>query len=399
MRRYAESKLSMRYAPQAAALLAILATGTAGSAQTVTMDAPDGVFPEDFSVVQTVRELPDGRVLVADPLGQALVVVDFGQGSADTLGRVGQGPEEYRQPDAVWPMPGGETLLVDLGNGRLTRLGADLSFGDTRPYTVGEFAPGRELVLAIPQAVDAEGHLYFRSMGRPGAGMMADSAWILRLDPTRDAVDSIAPYQLEARTRQSSGGPNNQNVSIRQVPLSPADAWGVAPDGRVVVARVGDYHVEWIGVDGTVTRGPAIEWDEVRIGQAEKEQWANDRATAGGGLSMAVTVQNGSMSMQASRGGDSGGDDLDQYDWPDVKPPFYQGGIPVDPQGRAWIRRHVAAGAAPMYDVFGADGSRVGQVALAEGRRVVGFGDGTVYIVHTDPFGLQSLERHSAPSL
>lgn len=389
----------MRYAPQAAALLAVLAFGAPGTAQNVSMDSPTSVFPEAFSVIQTVRELPDGRVLVADPLGQALVVVDFGASSADTLGRVGQGPAEYRQPDAVWPMPGGESLLVDLGNGRLTTLGADLSFGETRPYTVGEFAPGRELVLAIPQAVDAEGHLYFRSFGRPGASMMADSAWILRLDPTTDALDSIAPYQIEARTRQTSGGPNNQNVSIRQVPLSPADAWGVAPDGRVVIARVGDYHVEWIGPDGAVTRGPTVEWDEVRIGQAEKEQWANDRATAGGGLSMSVTMVNGSMSMQASRGGDSGGDDLDQYDWPDAKPPFYQGSVPVDPQGRAWIRRHVPAEAAPMYDVFGEDGSRIAQVALAPGRRVVGFGEGTVYIVHTDEFGLQSLERHSAPPL
>ena len=388
----------MRYAPQAAAVMAFLVIGTAGSAQTA-MDSPNSVFPQDFSVIQTVRELPDGRVLVADPLGQALVAVDFDAASADTLGRVGQGPEEYRQPDAVWPMPGGETLLVDLGNGRLTRLGADLSFGDTRPFTVGEFSPGRELVLAIPQAVDGEGHLYFRSFGQPGASAMADSARILRLDPSTDGVDTVAAIKMEARTRQSSGGPNNQSVNIQPVPLSGADAWGVAPDGRVVVARVGDYHVDWVGTDGSVTRGPAIDWDPVRIRQAEKEEWADDRATSGGGLRMAVSVQNGAMSMQASRGGDAGGDDLDQYSWPDAKPPFYQGRIPVDSQGRAWVRRHVRAGEAPLYDVFGSDGSRLGQITLASGRRVVGFGDGTVYLVHTDEFGLQSLERHSAPSL
>ncbi len=390
----------MRHPPHPLAFLATLALGVgSASGQAVTMESPDGVFSESFSVIQTVRELPDGRVLVADPLGQALVAVDFGRQAGDTLGRVGQGPAEYRQPDAVWPLPGGETLLVDLGNGRLTRLGADLSFGDTRPYTVGEMGPGRELILAIPQGVDDQGRLYFRSMGSPGrGGMMADSAWVLRLEPATDEVDSIAPFKITGRTRQTSGGANNQNVSIQQIPLSPADAWGVAPDGRVVLARVGDYRVEWVGPDGSVTRGPSYEWDAVRIGQAEKEEWASDRDSGGGGLAIGVTMQNGSMSMQATRGGGGGNSDLDQYQWPDIKPPFYADRIAVDAQGRAWVRRHVDAGDPPLYDVFGGDGSRLAQVQLAMGRRVVGFGSDAVYMVETDEFGLQTLERHPAPT-
>jgi len=287
---------------------------------------------------------------------------------------------------------------VDLGNGRLTQLGADLSFGDTRPYTVGELGPGRELVLAIPQGVDGRGRLYFRSFGSPGSGaMMADSAWILRLDPATDQVDSVAAFKLEGRTRQSSGGANNQNVSIQQIPLSPADAWGVAPDGRVVVARVGDYSIEWIGPDGSRTRGPAHEYRPVGIGQAEKAEWAEERATSGGGLQMMAQVQNGAMSMSARRGGASEDEDLDQYQWPDAKPPFYGGRIPVDPMGRAWIRRHVEAGEDPTYDLFGADATRTLQVRLMAGRRVVGFGEGAVYVIHTDELGLQYLERYAAP--
>ena len=381
-------------------LAGAVAVGGAPLTGQTRLEGPESAHAEAFSVVQTVRELPDGRVLVADPLGQVLVAVDMATGSADTIGQVGQGPREYRQPDAVWPLPGDRTLLVDLGNGRLTELSPTLEFGDTRPYTVGEFAPGRELVLAIPQGVDGEGRLYFRSLGQPGRGsMMADSGRVLRLDPATDVVDSVASYKLEERTSQSSGGPNNQNVSIQPIPLSPADAWGVAPDGRVVVARVGDYSVEWISPDGTVTRGPSNEYRPVSIGQAEKEQWAEDRATSGGGLRMAVTVNNGAMSLSASRGGGSDDDNLDQFQWPDDKPPFYQGRIPVDAQGRAWVRRHVEAGDAPLYDVFGGDGVRVGQVQLGVGRRVVGFGSGSVYVVHTDDFGLQYLERYGAPSM
>lgn len=379
-----------------AALLAATAAPMAG--QEVRLDDPEATYNEAFSVVQTVRELPDGRVLVADPLGQALVALDMDAGVADTLGRVGQGPREYRQPDAVWPLPDGRTLLVDLGNGRLTELGADLSFGDTRPYTVGEIGPGRDLVLAIPQGVDGEGRLYFRSFGAMGGGgMMADSAWVLRLDPATDQVDSVARFKVEERTRQSSGGPDNQNVSIQPIPLSPADAWGIAADGRVFVARVGDFSGEWVGPDGSRTRGPANDYRPVSIGQAEKEAWDEERVTSGGGLQMQVEVVNGSMSMSASRGGQSADDNLDQYQWPEDMPPFYDDRIPVDPMGRAWVRRHVEAGEAPTYDLFGADATRVAQVTLMPGRRVVGFGDGAVYVVYADEFGLQYLERHAAP--
>ena len=73
---------------------------------------PEATFPEGFAFVQRVRELTDGRVLVADPLGQVLLIVNLAAGTADTLGGVGQGPEEYRQPDAVWALPGDSTLLV-----------------------------------------------------------------------------------------------------------------------------------------------------------------------------------------------------------------------------------------------------------------------------------------------
>lgn len=382
--------------------LVVMGGASAGAllGQATVLEGPEAAFDEGFSVVQTVRELPDGRVLVADPLGQTLVVVDMDAGTMETLGRVGQGPREYSQPDAVWPLPGGKTLLVDLGNGRLTELSPSLEFGETRPYMIGELGPGRELVLALPQGVDAEGRLYFRSFGSPGGGgMMADSAYVLRLDLATESLDSVAAFKIEGRTRQSSGGANNQSVSIQQIPLSPADAWGVAPDGRVVFARVGDYRVEWVGPDGAVTAGPANEYRPVRIGQGEKEEWAEERALSGGGMQLSVTNRNGAMSMSASRGGAPANEDLNQYEWPSEKPPFNQGRISVDREGRAWVRRHVEAGGLPLYDVFGSDGAQVAQFQLEAGRRVVGFGDRGIYVVKSDEFGLQYLERYSTPSM
>ena len=377
-----------------------VAQGAQGAQQgTTTLGEAEVVYEEAFSVVSTVRELADGGVLVADALGQVLVHLDLDAGTADTLGSVGEGPDEYRQPDAVWPLPGGRTLLVDLGNGRLTELSPELEFGDTRPYAVGDIGPGRDLVLAIPQGVDDAGRLYFRSFGRMGGGEMpSDSAYILRLDLESEVVDSVGQVKLPGMTTRTTGGRNNQNTQVSPIPLSPADAWGVAPDGRTVIARCGDYHVDWIGPDGSVTSGPDVEFEAVSIGRAEKEEWAHTRSETGGGMGIAVTVVNNAMTMTATRGGVSNDDDdLDGYDWPAVKPAFYGRPIPVDRSGRAWVRRHRDAGDTPMYDVFGASGTRDMVVELLPERRVVGFGDGKVYVVRMDEYGLQYLERYALP--
>ena len=374
------------------------AGGGAGRSAIVPLGEAEAAYAESFAAVRTVRELDDGRVLVADPLGQVVVRVDLDAGTADTIGSVGEGPEEYIQPDAVWPLPGGRTLLVDLGNGRLTELSPDLEFGETRPYAMGDVTRG-ELVMALPHAVDDRGRLYFRGLSGMGSG--SDSAKVFRLDLESETLDSVGRVKLPDLTRQESGGPNNQNVQVTQVPLSPADAWGVAADGRLVVARAGDYRVDWIAEDGSVTSGPPIPYEPVEIGMAEKRQWRDGRSESGGGLGMDVGIENGSVSVRVSRGGASRDDDeaLEGYPWPEVKPAFYGGTVPVlvDDRGRAWVRRHREAGKLPRYDVFGGSGERETTVALSVGRRVVSFGDGSLYAVHTDEYGRQFLERYRLP--
>ena len=383
-------------------LLAAMACGTdTEEGSRVALGPAQAALEQEFAVIQTVRELPDGRVLVADPLGQTLVVLDMEAGTADTIGRVGEGPEEYRQPDAVWPLPDGGSLLVDLGNGRLTEMGADLSFGDTRPYMLGSFELGSPIMLAIPQGVDDRGGIFFQGFGMNAGGNVSDSAEVLRYDLGTEAVDTVVNVKLTDRTRRASGGPNNQNVSISPVPLSSADSWGVAADGRVVVARSvagsGEFRVEWFGPDGEVTRGPAYEYSPVGIGRAEMEEWRDSRAETGGGMTIQVEATNGVMNMRAGRGGPPGNNELDSYEWPDSKPAFFQGRIPVDPMGRAWVRRHTAAGEAPLYDLFDESGMREATVELPIGRRVVSFGDGVLYAVRMDEFDLQYLERYRLP--
>lgn len=379
----------------ALATFLVLAAPGAASAQT-PLGVPNVVFPADFGTIQTVRELPDGRVLVADPLGKALYAVDLDAGARVVVGSEGQGPQEYLQPDAVWPLPGDSTLLVDLGNGRLVVLGPDLTFGPTMPIAMGEPRPGSAFVLAIPQGVDQKGDLYARAMGGMG-GSLPDSAAVLRIDRGTSAVDTIGSFKLEDRTQSTSGGANNRNVRIEAVPLSPQDAWGVAPDGTVVLARSGDYSVEWISPDGRSTRGSANPFRAVGIGTAEKEEWVREQGRSGGGIGISMMVNNGAVQMNFSRGGMGGAREIDQYDWPSDKPPFYSERIVIDNDGQAWVHRHVDAGELSTYDVFDRSGAHVGTYTLESGKRVISFGANSVYVVSFDEFDLNYLERYSAP--
>jgi hypothetical protein len=363
-----------------------------------SLGQPSAVFPEDFGSIQTVRELPDGRVLVADPLSKVLFAVDLDAGIRTQVGAEGQGPEEYLQPDAVWPLPGDSTLLVDLGNGRLVALGPDLSFGPTMPLALSEPGPGRPLVLALPQGVDRDGNLYARAMGGMSmGGELPDSADILRISRADRSEAVMGSFRLQGRTRTTEGGASDQRVSIDVIPLSGEDAWGIAQDGSIVVARVGDYHLEWLAPDGTVARGPATPFSPVPLGTAEKEEYVAESARSGGGIGIGIQMDNGQVSMTFARGAGGPDREIDRYEWPEVKPAFYQGRLPIDGLDRAWVRRHVDAGEPSTYDLFDRSGERVATFTLDHGKRVVGFGPTAVYVVAYDEFDLNYLERYDLP--
>ncbi|UCC49648.1 MAG: hypothetical protein JSV41_05665 [Gemmatimonadota bacterium] len=356
------------------------------------LSEPDASFPEAFSLVQGLVELPDGRVMIADPLGQALVIADLDRGVVDTLGSVGQGPEEYRQPDGVFALPGDSTLLVDLGNTRLTVIAPDGSFGATMPIAQDAPGPGPGLLIVLPQGVDSRGRIYFQPFGGARGPQLPDSAAVMRLDRGSGAMDTVAMVKLPEMKQSRSGGLGQQAVTIMPVPLSPLDEWAVSWDGRVAVARADPYHVEWIHTDGTVVRSGPIDFEPVRIRRADKLEWIEN---LGSGVRIGIMVENGRRRVSMGRGGSPSEEpDIDSFDWPETKPAFANDGVWVTPQGDMWVQRHVSAGEAMEFDVFGANAALKGKVVMPAGREVVGFGRGTVYAVRTDELGLQWLERY-----
>lgn len=81
-------------------------------------------------------------------------------------------------------------------------------------------------------------------------------------------------------------------------------------------------------------------------------------------------------------------------DWPEVKAAFSTAAVSVTDDGTIWVRRYVAAGSIPEYDVFDSRGQRIQTVVLRQNARVAGFGKGVVYVTRSDEYDLQWLQKH-----
>jgi hypothetical protein len=132
----------------------------------------------------------------------------------------------------------------------------------------------------------------------------------------------------------------------------------------------------------------------VRVGAAEKKEYLEFMAA--NGLRVSVEANNGSMSVRMGRGSQGGGGapDPSDYEWPETKPVFPSDGVVAAPDGKVWVERSVPAGAALVYDVFGAQGEVVSKVSLPAGRRLLGVGAKYLYARALDADGISHLERY-----
>ena len=375
-------------------------------AQSIPRDLgdPTAVFPEPFSRIVGLRELSDGRILIADQLEQRVSFVDFARGTLDQVGRRGGGPGEYQSPRGLLPFSHDGSLLLDFGNMRMTRVESNGRLADSWPL----ISRGAGIQIVIPTAADTTGHVYHSSAGsfnvRGGgpAPELPDSEPVLRWNLAANTTDTIAvlyaPSGVTA-TRGSRGGGFSFNTAggarftgLQSRPFQPRDAWTVTADGRVAVVRANEYRVDWYQPNGgPATRGPVVEYDPIRIDDAEKDAWADQQANRQMTMRMiGGSGGGGSRQIQAPR------PDVDAVDFPEFKPPFGSNAAVVTPGGQLWVMRSQRHDDTDTwYDVFDSRGARVRQVRLSNHRRVVGFGRGVVYVVVTDDDDLQWLERYS----
>ncbi len=360
--------------------------------QPLELGAPLAAAADPRGSVSGLRQLPGGELLVADGVEGRLYRLSADLSRAEVVGREGQGPKEYRQPDALFALPGDSTLMLDLGNGRLAVLDPSGEIARTEPVARDDGNGGLSLVL--PRATDAEGGVWFEAREGP-MGRMMDSVEVRRVPPGGGDAVTVARLAPPPVKRSSGGGPGNLQERVMPVPFGPADAWAVGPGG-LALARAGSYHLERIDPAGRRSAGPPVAWEPVPVKKADRQEWLDG---LGGGLMVMVTEENGVARANFRRGGGRPpGVDEEAFEWPEEKPAFVPNGVAVDPAGRVWVRRHVPAGEPALYDLFGPDGRRTRQVRLPEGRALVGFAPDVVYLVRTDDLDFAWLERYGAPA-
>jgi len=388
------------------ALAAIAAAGSAEAQQKASLDKPTAEYAESFTTISSIRELPSGKVLVADRSDKIVQLVDLLAGSAIKVGREGSGPGEYALPIALVPLPDGTTLVLDPLNRRFLSVSADGKPGAfmdlPRPPSNGPGGPVMMIGGFDVRGVDAKGRIYFQAAPFGPNGTTLDSVAILRWDRSNADMDTVAYVKLPAGSASATSSGGNMRVMIGGGKrFTPAEAWGVAGDGRVARVLPEPYRVVWVAGPSRMAAGPVVPYTPMKVTEADKQEF--------------IEAQKKNRPMMITMGGPGGGGggrvatggggniQVPPPEFADTKPPFVAGPggggtVLVAPEGEVWVLRTRPAGdKIPTYDVFDATGKLAKKVSLKPNSRVAGFGKGVVYVVRTDDDDLQYLQRFARP--
>jgi hypothetical protein len=370
-----------RAALAAAALLATATTGRAQERAARTITATPAEFGTAFSTISALVELADGRVLIHDAIERTLGVADLRSGAFDLVARQGAGPLEYRMVASLVRVPGDSILLWDPVNARTLLLAPD-----GRPKEARVVRDARQRPIAFggnaPREVDAEGTWYvgFRQVTSP------DQTALVRIAPATGRHDTLMLFATpRMRPRRSSAGV----VQALSPGFPPRDAWGVFPDGRVLLVHGATYTPEIVGPDGARSRAAAIPFPRVAVTEADRAAHLRETARE--------------LERMLHREGGPGAsrprvEAVAPDTWQGEKAPVLSDVIRVDSRGRAWVHaldRDARAG--DRHDLLDASGTRVDAVRLPTGVRLVGMGHGVFYGAREDEDGLTHLLRYPLP--
>ncbi len=255
--------------PLASLILAVVLPAGAQQVPIVQLSRPDAELSEPFDQVTAVRELSDGRLVVADVFARTVSLVDLKADDAKAIGREGQGPREFGFPMGLMPLPGDTTWVVDPAQSRFLVI-----LPDGTPTGTVAF-PDRLSGFGRFKGADAMGRLYVQGsgFGADGPGdprSLPDSAPVLRWDRKADQLTEIGKVKLPAVAVSTAGSAGNRSVMMRQQPFPVSDDWAVTNAGRVAFVRAGRYHTEWSAP--APRTGAAVSYTPVPVTDADKKE-------------------------------------------------------------------------------------------------------------------------------
>jgi len=344
-----------------------------------TLPPADAKLGAEFSRIVGLRELADGRVLVADLTDKRVVVADFAKNSVTEVGHVGHGPAEYASVSRLFALGGDSTLMNDVSNGRWQVFRSD--------KILGAFPPDHPAVRASKLAFrgsDTRGDVLATMDGISSitGGTQAfgpsDSARLIYVSLSTGRVDTVGKIRMPTLKMQSrvdnAGKPTSVNITVS--PFSVGEEPILLPDGWLAIARLDPYRVDWRSPDGRWTLGKPLPFTIQLVSAREKEAWIARRT------------------IQIGRAPQAVNDDA----WPLMIPPFQSLPLLAGPGGAVLVARtQTATHPGNRYDIVDRTGHLTGWLDLPASERIAGVGTKSVYVVVTDDDGIQRLQRHALP--
>lgn len=354
------------------------------SQDSVRLPAATASLEETFTRIKSIRELPDQRVLVLDDRENRVVVADMQTQDVRPVGRVGDGPGEYGRARQLIPVGADSTYITSPANARwLLVVGSamtkTLTFSADRPF-VRIFSPVR--------GIDRTGRV-LHTLPLPSS--------VFTLIPDVQNTDAIAlatavmtggGVDTLARLRGRILGPSNRVYKTTRFgtalfnlksPFGVEDQGWLFPDGWLVIIRLDPFSAEWIDPEGRSRVRAALPFHVLETTDEEKQFAAR--------LEMIDKLE---PPFPTS----------DYPNWPATVPPIDNDALLPMHDGRIVLARRVTARAKERtYDVIDRSGQRVTTIGVPIESHIVGFGDGTVYVVTVGADDLQHLARHPLPEI
>jgi hypothetical protein len=338
----------------------------------VQIGSADGPPETQLFRVQTVRRLPDGRIIVANSgTNEVRVYSSTGQ-HIRTIGREGQGPGEFRSPRNFWLLPGDSLLVVDLDRASVFD-------------SAGQFIRSESFGMIDPQDRFDDGS-YLRVVFAAGVDAYALGA-------------SRPRYAIVRATRMDGSDPD----TLTELPGS--DTYRISPDGNNIAAysppfgrrRMVMVHESSIytgdGSDFEVweldTRGAPV---RIMRRVAEAEPVTSDAIQA----AEQAMLERAQYEVQRQRLWQL----FREWKHPPTQPFFDE--IVIDLDGNVWTRLFQAAPhETRQWTVFDADGSWLGEVEMPAELIVKQIGRDYVLGLWRDTLNVEYVRVHSLekPSL
>ncbi|MEP6764083.1 MAG: hypothetical protein ABJB66_07225 [Gemmatimonadaceae bacterium] len=360
---------------------------------------------EPLASVYGVRELPNGNLLVNDPVAHRLLVLnpklDLKKIVADSTSTTGVKFPQYGTRMLI-PFIADSVLFID--NDSRVFLVIDPLGNVARPM-----APPKSNDLGYFNApfvgapgVDANGRLVYQAGRRFPAQRVDpkvklpsrafDTLSLIAVNLETRIPDTIAalviPRASGIETTVDANGKMHGTQKLTPV-AQPADIWAVLSDGTVAIVRGHDYHVESIRANGNRVTGTKMPFDWRRLTDDDKRARVDSVKRIIDSLQAAGSPLGRMIQSQTVNGVTRTDTVIPAIEYPtlaeipDFVPPVRANAARPDRDGMLWIlpttSNHVTNGL--LYDVVSADGQLVKRVQLPPDRDIVGFGkNGVVFL-------------------